>query len=84
MLKDMIRRLGLAVVLGVILGLGMTVVPSSIDSTKSASPMQLTVGAQSRLEVAASPWSPLQPVLVGLFTGLVLAVLVFLLAKRRS
>jgi hypothetical protein len=84
MLKDMIRRLGLAVVLGVILGLGMTVVPSSIDSTKSASPMQLTAGAQSRLEATASPWSPLQPVLVGLFAGLVLAVLVFLLAKRRS
>lgn len=80
----MMRRLWLAVVLGVILGLGVTVVPSSIDSAKRANPMQLTSGIQYNFVATASPWSQLQPILVGLFAGLVLAVPMFLLAKRRS
>ena len=74
----------MAVVLGVILGLGITVVPSSIDSAKRASPMQLASGMQYRFEASAAPWLQLQLILVGLFAGLVLAVPMFLLAKRRS
>jgi hypothetical protein len=74
----------LAVVLGVLLGMGVTVVPSSIDSAKRANPMQLTSGIQYRVVANASPWLQLQPILVGLFAGLVLAVPMFLLAKRRS
>ena len=81
---NMIRRIWVAVVLGVILGLGITVVPSSIDSVKTATPMQLASGPQYRVETSVSPWLQLQPILVGLFAGLVLAVPVFLLAKRRS
>ena len=74
----------MAVVLGVLLGMGVTVVPSSIDSAKRANPTQLTSGIQYRVVSYASPWLQLQPILVGLFAGLVLAVPMFLLAKRRS
>ena len=74
----------MAVLLGVILGVGITVVPSSIDSAKMVSPMQLTSGMQYRTVAGASPWLQFQPLLVGLFAGLVLAVPMFLLAKRRS
>lgn len=80
----MMRRFWLAVVLGVILGLGMTIVPSSIDSEKRANPMQLAAGTQYKFEAGPSPWMQLQFVLVGLLVGLVLAVPVFLLVKYRS
>ena len=80
----MTRRLWLAVVLGVLLGMGVTVVPSSIDSAKRAKPMQLTSGIQFRVVANASPWLQFQSILVGLFAGLVLAVPMFLLAKRRG
>jgi hypothetical protein len=84
MLDKMIRRLWLAVLLGVILGMGITVVPSSIESAKTVSPMQLTSGIQYRVVAGASPWMQLQAILVGLFAGLVLGVPAFLLAKRRG
>jgi ABC-type antimicrobial peptide transport system permease subunit len=74
----------LAVVLGVILGLGMTIVPSSIDSGKRMTPMQLAAGTQYKFEAGPSPLTQLQSILIGLLVGLVLAVPVFLLVKHRS
>jgi len=80
----MMRRLWLAVLLGVILGAGIAVVPSSIESAKTVSPMQLTSGIQYRVTASVSPWLQLQPILVGLLAGLLLSVPLFLLAKRGS
>jgi hypothetical protein len=80
----MLRRLWLAVVLGVLLGFGIAVVPSSINSAKRVSPMQLTSGMQYQFEASASPSLQLQLILVALFAGLAIAVPIFLLAKRRS
>jgi len=79
----MMRRLVMAVVLGIILGVGIAVAPSSISSEGKANPLMTTSGAQQRFEAGTSPWLQFQPILLGLFAGLVLAVSVFLLAGRR-
>jgi len=84
MLDKMLRKLLLAVVLGVVLGAGITFVPSSIDSASRANPMQLTPGVQYKVAPYVSPWLQIQPILVGLIAGLVIAVPMFLLAKRAS
>jgi hypothetical protein len=80
----MMRRLWLAVALGVILGFGVTVIPSSIGPEQKTNPLMVTSGAQPRLEASIPSFSQIQLVLVAVLAGLVLAVLVFLIAKRRS
>jgi len=82
----MMRRIWLAVLLGVILGLGVTVIPSSTSST-SAKPMLVTAGTAERqppLATTTSSWLPLQFLLVGLLAGLALAAPVFILMKYRG
>ena len=74
----------MAVVLGVVVGIGVNVFPSSIDSARRVNPLQLTPGVQYRVVAYASPWFQLQPVIVGLIAGLVTGVPIFLIVRRRS
>lgn len=80
----MMRRLWLAVVLGVILGLGATAAPSSIGSEEKVNVPLVTSGTQRTFETILSPWMQFQFVLLGLLAGLVVAVPVFLLIKHRN
>jgi len=80
----MMRRLWLAVALGVILGLGVTVIPSSIGPAERTNPVMVTSGAQPRVGASIPPFLQAQLILLAVLAGLVLAVPVFLLAKRRS
>jgi len=77
------RRLWLAVVLGVILGLGTTLIPDSVGSGAKPSALMSTMGAQRTFEVSTSASSQFEWVLIGLLLGLVVAVPVFGLARRR-
>jgi hypothetical protein len=80
----MMRRLMIAVVLGVVLGLGIAVVPSSINSKEQAPLLMTTAGSQPRVAANPSSWPELQLITLGLLVGLVLGLPVFLLAKRRA
>jgi hypothetical protein len=80
----MMRRFWLAVALGVILGLGVTVIPSSIGPQERANPLMITSGTQPRFGASTPSFLQVQLVLLAVLAGLVLAVPVFLLAKRRS
>jgi hypothetical protein len=80
----MMRRLVMAVVLGIILGVGIAVAPSSPSLGGKANLLTTSPGAQRGFEAGTSPWLQFQPILLGLLAGLVLAVPVFLLARRRT
>lgn len=80
----MMRRLLIAVVLGVVLGLGIAVVPSSISSKEQAGVLMTTPGSQPRVAASPSPWPEFQLITLGLLAGLILALPVFLLARRRA
>jgi hypothetical protein len=78
------RRLWFAVLFGIVLGLGMTVVPSSILSEQRANVLMIAPATQPRFEAGTLPNSQFQFIIIGLLAGLAVAVPVFLLAKRRS
>jgi hypothetical protein len=78
------RRLWFALLFGIVLGLSMTVVPSSILPEQSANPLMITPAAQPRSEASAPPNLQFQFIALGLLAGLAVAVPVFLLAKRCS
>ena len=80
----MMRRLLIALVLGVVLGLGIAVGPSSISSKEQAGVLMTTPGSQPRVAASPSPWPEFQLIALGLLVGLILALPVFLLAKRRA
>lgn len=77
------RKLWLAVVLGVILGLGASVIPNSAGPVAEPSVLMSTLGAQRTSEVSPSATSPLELLLSGLLIGLVIAIPVLVLARRR-
>jgi hypothetical protein len=78
------KKVWLAVVLGVILGLGMGVLPAPTSSPEGLR-MPLTPVTQTAGFAARSPLlSQLQLLLVGLAAGFVVAVPVFLIARRRG
>jgi hypothetical protein len=83
----MMRRLWLALVLGVILGLGITAVPGAIVSEQKANlqnPQPATLAAQRTSGASFSPWFQFQSILWGLLAGIIVAFPVLLLAKRRD
>jgi ABC-type enterobactin transport system permease subunit len=80
----MMRWLMIAVVLGAFLGLGIAVIPSSISSNEQAGLLMTTAGSQPRATVSPSLWPEFQLISLGLLAGLILALPVFLLAKRRA
>lgn len=80
----MMRRLWLALVLGVILGLGITAVPGTIVSEQKANLQPATLAAQRTSGASVSPWFQFQSILWGLLAGIILAFPVFLLAKSRD
>jgi len=77
------RRLLLAVVLGIFLGFGVAVAPPSI-STESKVYMPMTaVDEHGRNQLAAPVSSRLEFVAFALLAGIVAATPVFVLARRR-
>ena len=80
----MMRRLWLAIVLGVILGLGIAAVPGTIVSDQKTNLQPATLAAQRTSGSNVSPWFEFQPILWGLLAGIVFAFPVFWLAKRRG
>lgn len=81
----MMRRLWLAVALGAILGFGMSILPSPTSSPDGLKMPLTPVVTQARFQAVYTPVpSQLQLLLLGLAAGIVVAVPVFLIAKRRS
>jgi hypothetical protein len=80
----MMKRLWLALVLGVILGLGITAVPGTIVSEQKANLQPATLAAQHTAGASTPPWFQFLFILLGLIAGVVIALPVFFLAKRRD
>jgi hypothetical protein len=80
----MMRTLVLAVVLGVLLGLSMAVVPSSVGSKAQEALLMTTAGSQQPVAASPLPWQQFQLIAVGLLAGLIVALPVFFLARRRA
>ena len=80
----MMRRLWLALVLGVILGLGITAVPGTIVSEQKTNLQPATLATQRASGPSVSPWFQFQSILLGLLAGIIVAFPVFLLAKSRD
>lgn len=80
----MMRRLLLAVMLGVFVGFALAVAPPSISTEAKLSLMPMTtVDEQSRNQFTAPVPSRLEFILFALVAGIIVAAPVFALAKRR-
>ena len=88
----MMRRLWLAVVLGVILGVAVSAFPSQtvLQQQRPLNMPLVPITATGptlqppRFQTVQPPSSQLRTLLVGLVAGLVVALPAFLIAKRRS
>lgn len=78
----MMRKLWLAVVLGVVLGLGITKGPGSIVMEESAKQQFPMVAANLRPQPEV-PYSPALRLLLAVLVGIATALSTFMLAKRR-
>jgi len=77
----MMRRVWLAVVLGIIIGIAVTPHPAG---SQEKTMLQLTGAAQpARFETTSQQADPLQYLLIGLLAAIVLATPVFVLSRRR-
>jgi formate/nitrite transporter FocA (FNT family) len=79
----MMKRLWLAVVLGGILGLGITVVPGSIAPEQKTNVQPATLASQLAAGRSISPSFQFQSILWGLVAGVLVAFPVFMLVRRR-
>jgi ABC-type nitrate/sulfonate/bicarbonate transport system permease component len=77
------RRISLAALLGISLGLGLAFVTGSTASHERA--LTETPAAEAQLKLGAGQvagWYNLQPALLGLMVGVLLGILFFLMARR--
>jgi formate/nitrite transporter FocA (FNT family) len=79
----MMKRLWLAVVLGGILGLGITVVPGSIAPEQKTNVQPATLASQLAAGRSISHSFQFQSILWGLVAGVIVAFPVFMLVRRR-
>lgn len=81
----MMKKLWLAVLLGVIFGFGIGTVPSSTRSLEGLNMPLTPVVTQAKFGVLHSPFlSQLQTLVIGLAVGTIVATSCFLIARRRS
>jgi ABC-type nitrate/sulfonate/bicarbonate transport system permease component len=79
------RRIWLAALLGIALGVGLGVAPGSTALHERVFMQPSSVEALPKLGAAqATSWQSFQPILVGLMAGMMLGVLAFFTAKRRT
>lgn len=82
--QDMVmRRVWLAAVLGVVVGFGIAVFPTSIGSEEKAMLPLTAMNQPQGVQAATPPSQQLMYLLVGLIVGVVVATPVFLLTKSR-
>lgn len=81
----MMRRIGLAVLLGIALGLGLAVIPES-GVTHDRALMEAKPAATSFKQGPAETTGGenYQPILIGLVAGIALGIPAFAIAKRRG
>lgn len=79
----MMRRIWLAAVLGIIIGLGIAAFPGSIGSQEKSMVPLTALNQPQRFEAVASSSQQLQFIFLGLIVGLVVAAPIFLLAKSK-
>ena len=79
----MMRRIWLAAVLGVIIGIGTTAFPGSIGSQDKSMVPLTALNQPQRFEAVTKSSQHLQFILLALIAGLVVAGPVFLLAKSK-
>lgn len=81
----MMRRIWLAVLLGVVLGVGLAAAPGPTTSHERLLMELNTVEAQPKLGATQTvSWQTLQPLFVALIAGIVLGMPFFLVTKWRS